>query len=134
MAEPRALYPFIALLLIACRGGAETPSRLPLTLRASVNGGAVRDVSPPLDPAGLHTVLQLPNVGDVAVVTVFEGTRQVLFSLQAGTCAGKIDVAPAGIAMQHKVTDVQWGFDCNMTVRSADGSTSVLQIFALPAG
>lgn len=121
-----AVYFSVAVLLTACGGGPETPSHQSLTLRASVNKGVVRDVSPP------HYVLQMPNAGDAAIVTLYEGSRQVPFSLGSGTCAGMVNIAPGSTAMEQKVTDIRWGVDCTATVNAADGNTSTLEIFALP--
>lgn len=76
----------------------------------------------------------MPNVGDVIIVAVYEDGRRVPFSLKAGTCVGMIKIIPGNIAMQQKVIDIQWGFDCKADVKAADGNTSALEIFALPAG
>lgn len=77
--------------------------------------------------------LNLPNVGDVGLVTAYEGNAQKAFSLVPDPdCANVVSISPGTQAMQQAVTSVKNGGRCTATAQTADGRATTLAIVALP--
>ena len=127
----------LALLLASCGGphpcgsaginlcGGLPTQNVPLTLRASVDGGQSTSVT---SPYGLN----LPNIGDVGVVTAYKGSVQVAFSLVPSTgCTSVVTISPGTQAMQQAVTAVKNGGSCTAAAQAGNG-TATLTIYALP--
>jgi hypothetical protein len=118
----------VATLLTSCGAGtaAGSAARLSLTFQKSVNGAA-----PSAIPA--QGGLDLPNVGDVGVVTAFENNQQVSFSLTAApACTNVVTISPSTSSLQQTVTAVANGGQCTAKAEAQDGTTAALSIFALP--
>ena len=99
---------------------------LSLTLQGAVNGAAASDVTEP------QHALNLPNIGDTAVVTAYEGNVQVAFSLSpSAACANVVTISPESDSMQQTVKAIASG-QCNADVKAGDGTTATLAIFSLP--
>lgn len=116
--------------LTACGAGSSRrdvfgPPLPPLTLRASVNGAAAANVSSPY-------ALNLPQIGDVGVVTAYVLNQQVAFSVvSASGCSGIVTISPATSSMQQAVTSVATG-TCTVNAVTAGGDVTTLAIFSLP--
>lgn len=130
-------YTLLALLLASCGGphtcgspginlcGGLPPQNVPLTLRASVDGGQSTNVSSPF-------ALNLPNIGDIGVVTAYEGSEQIPFSLIPSTgCTNVVTISPGTQAMQQAVTAVKNGGSCTAAAKAGNGNAT-LTIYALP--
>jgi|GEM_PF-5219637 len=113
----------ILVLLAACGGGNSGPHSV-LTFRATING-VTSDIP---QQGGLN----LPNIGEVAAVTAYEGNRQVQFSLlPQQACSNIVTISPQNTSAQQTVTSIATG-QCDATVQASDGNVATLTIFSLP--